>query len=168
MQRLTCKIHTHISVFYFSAISRYIALKLLQNIYSLIINSQKIIDLHRSKVKVTGTVHRFLKVQSYHKNWDTENFQYFFCRQLFVCPIKWNNKTRARREMTSQKYVNIWRLTCKTPIPKLLFLIKSFTKIWKIWQLYSLVLLILHNSVPSLVTIGRYLTSFLTCMTFNM
>ena len=26
------------------------------------------IDLHRSKVKVTGTVHCFLKVQSYHKN----------------------------------------------------------------------------------------------------
>ena len=58
----------NILLFYFSAISRDITLKLIQDTYRLIINSQKIIDLHRSKVKVTGTVHRFLKVQSYHKN----------------------------------------------------------------------------------------------------
>ena len=40
----------------------------------------KKIDLHRSKVKVTGTVHCFLKVQSYHKNWGIE--KYFFHRHL--------------------------------------------------------------------------------------
>ena len=32
----------------------------------------------RSKVKVTGTVHYFLKVQSYHKNWAIEKFPFFF------------------------------------------------------------------------------------------
>ena len=34
---------------------------------SVVINSLKI-DPHMSKVKVTGTVHCFLKVRSYHKN----------------------------------------------------------------------------------------------------
>ena len=38
----------------------------------------KNIDLHRSMVKVTETVHCFLKVQSYHKNWALEKFQFFF------------------------------------------------------------------------------------------
>ena len=38
----------------------------------------KNIDLHRSMVKVTETVHCFFKVQSYHKNWALEIFQFFF------------------------------------------------------------------------------------------
>ena len=38
---------------------------------------RKNIDLHRSMVKVTGTVHCFLKVQSYHKNWAIEKFHFF-------------------------------------------------------------------------------------------
>ena len=38
----------------------------------------KNIDLHRSMVKVTETVNCFLKVQSYHKNWALEKFQFFF------------------------------------------------------------------------------------------
>ena len=58
----------NILIFYFSANSRDITLKFIQDTYRQIFNSQKIIDLHRSKVKVAGTVHRFLKVQSYHKN----------------------------------------------------------------------------------------------------
>ena len=41
-------------------------------------------------------------------------------------------------------------------------------KISKIWQSYSPVLFIFSISVPNLVTIGRHLTSFLTCATFNM
>ena len=57
-----------ILVFYFSAIRRDSDLKFIQDIYRVVLNSLKIIDLHRSKVKVTGTVHCFLKVQSYHKN----------------------------------------------------------------------------------------------------
>ena len=57
-----------ILVFYFSAIRRDSDLKLIQDTYRVVLNSLKIIDLHRSKVKVTGTVHCFLKVQSYHKN----------------------------------------------------------------------------------------------------
>ena len=77
-------------------------------------------------------------------------------------------KTRASREMTSQKIRQYLTLTCKTPIPKLLSLIISSTKIYKLWQSYSPVLLIFRISVPNLVTIGRYLTSFLTCVTFNM
>ena len=58
----------NILVFYFSAIRRDIDLKFIQDTYRVVLNSLKIIDLHRSKVKVTGTVHCFLKVQSYHKN----------------------------------------------------------------------------------------------------
>ena len=59
-----------ISVFYLSDISRYmyIDLKSIQDTNRVVINSTTKIDLHRSKVKVTGTVHCFLKVQSYHKN----------------------------------------------------------------------------------------------------
>ena len=55
-----------ILVFYFSAIRRDIDLKFIQDTYRVVLNLLKKIDLHRSKV--TGTVHCFLKVQSYHKN----------------------------------------------------------------------------------------------------
>ena len=52
------------------------------NLYRILIGLYSIhwtkIDLHRSKVKVTRTVHYFLKVQSYHKNWAIEKFQFFF------------------------------------------------------------------------------------------
>ena len=65
-------------VFYFSAIRRDIDLKFIQDTYIVVLNSMKNIDLHMSKVKVTGTVHCFLKVQSYHKNWVIEKFQFFF------------------------------------------------------------------------------------------
>ena len=69
---LTCatfnKANTHILVFYFSAISRDIDLKFIQDTYSVVINSLKKHDFHRSKVKVAGMVLCFLKVQSYHKN----------------------------------------------------------------------------------------------------
>ena len=56
----------NILVIYFSAIRRYIDLKLIQDIHRVVLYSLKI-DLHRSNVKVIGTVHCFLKVQSYHK-----------------------------------------------------------------------------------------------------
>ena len=58
----------NILIFYFSAIRRDIDLKCIQDNYRVVLNSLTKIDLHRSKVKVTGTVHCFLKVQSYHKN----------------------------------------------------------------------------------------------------
>ena len=45
------------------------------------------------------------------------------------------NFSEQRNDVT--QIVNIWRLACKTPIPKLLFLIKSSKKIFKIWQSYS-------------------------------
>ena len=51
-------------VFYFSAISRDIDLKFIQDTYRVVINLPKKIDFDRSKVKVTGMVHCFLKVQS--------------------------------------------------------------------------------------------------------
>ena len=57
-------------------------------------------------------------------------FSIFFCIHLFVCPINWNNKNLSeQRNYVTKKYVNIWRLTCKTPIPQLILLIKSSTKI---------------------------------------
>ena len=63
-----CVYPANILVFYFVAIRRDIDLKFIQDTYRVVLNSLKNIDLHRSKVKVTGTVHCFLKVQSYHKN----------------------------------------------------------------------------------------------------
>ena len=64
-----CVCPANILVFYFSAIRRDIDLKFIQDTYRVVLNSlNKKIDLHKSKVKVTGTVHCFLKVQSYHKN----------------------------------------------------------------------------------------------------
>ena len=61
-----CVCPANILVFYFSDIRRDIDLKCIQDTYGVVLNSQKNIDLHRSKVNVTGTVHWFLKVQSYH------------------------------------------------------------------------------------------------------
>ena len=58
----------NILVFYLSAIRRDIDLTFIQDTYRVVLNSLTKNDLHRSKVKVTGTVHCFLKVQSYHKN----------------------------------------------------------------------------------------------------
>ena len=58
----------NILVFYFAAIRRDIDLKFIQDTYRVILNSLKKLDLRRSKVKVTGTVHCFLKIQSYHKH----------------------------------------------------------------------------------------------------
>ena len=76
------------------------------NSYRALIGSLSIhwknIDCHRSKVKVTGTVHCFLKVQSYHKNWAIENFQYFFVdTSLYAL---WTERAERLRH---KKYVNI-------------------------------------------------------------
>ena len=68
----------NILVFYFSAIRRDIDLKFIQDIMGLYSIHWTKIDLHMSMVKVTGTVHCFLKVQSYHKNWAIEIFQFCF------------------------------------------------------------------------------------------
>ena len=82
-----------------------------------------------SKVKVTGTVYCFLKVQSYHKNWAIEKYNFFFIDNSLDTLFDETIKTGVSREMTSQKIRQYLTLTCKTPIPKLLFLIKSSTKI---------------------------------------
>ena len=74
--------------------------KILIGLYSI---HWKIIVFHRSKVKVTGTVHCFLKVQSYHKNWAIDNFQYFFVDTSLYALSTETIKTWANREMTSQK-----------------------------------------------------------------
>ena len=63
-----CVCPANILVFYFLSIRRDIDLKLIQDTYRVVLESLTNIDIHRSKVKVTGTVHCFLKVQSYHKN----------------------------------------------------------------------------------------------------
>ena len=72
-----CVCPANILVFYLSAIRRDIDLKFIQDTYRVVLNSQKNIDFHGSKVKVTGTVHWFLKVQLYHKNWAIEKFHFF-------------------------------------------------------------------------------------------
>ena len=81
-----CVCPADILVFYFSAIRRDIDLKFIQVTYKVVPNSLKKNDLHRSKVKVTGTVHCFLNVQSYHKNWAIEFF--FFHRHLLRYSIR--------------------------------------------------------------------------------
>ena len=65
------------------------------------LNSPKTNYLHMSKFKVTGTVHCFLKVQSYHKNtcWHL---------LLLVCLSNEAMKTWASREITSQKNTSIF------------------------------------------------------------
>ena len=101
----------NILVFYFSVIRRDIDLKFIQNTYGIVLNAINHINLHRSTVKVTGTVRSFLKVQSYHKKMSH--------RILFPkTPV-------TMKEITSQKIGQYLTSTCKTPIPKLLFLIKS-------------------------------------------
>ena len=60
-----------------------------------------------SRVKATGTVYYFLKVQSYHNNWDIEKFQFIFIDTSLDPLFDDTIKSGASREMTSQKYVNI-------------------------------------------------------------
>ena len=72
-----CVCPANILEFYFSAIRRYIDLKFIQDANRDVLNSLENIDLHMIKVNVTGTVHCFLKAQSYHKNWVIENFNIF-------------------------------------------------------------------------------------------
>ena len=59
-----CVCPADILVFYFSAIRRDIDLKVIQDTYRVVLDSLK----KRSTVKVTGTVHCFLKVVISHKN----------------------------------------------------------------------------------------------------
>ena len=73
------------------------------NLYRILIALDSI-HCHRSKVKVTGTVHCFLKVQSYHKNWAID----MFCRHLFVCPINWNNKNLSEQRNDVTKNTSIF------------------------------------------------------------
>ena len=53
----------NILVFYFSAIRRDIDLKLIQDTYMVVLYSLTNIDLHISKVKVTGTVHCYKAIE---------------------------------------------------------------------------------------------------------
>ena len=106
MRRLTCKRPIPI-IWYF--ISQLLVEISIWNSYRALIGSLSIhwknIDCHRSKVKVTGTVHCLLKVQSYHKNWAIENFQYFFVDTSLYALSTETIKTWTSREITSQKYV---------------------------------------------------------------
>ena len=159
-----CVCPANVLIFYFSAIRIDIDLKCIQNTYMVVPNSHTNIDLHMSKVKVTGTIHCFLKVQSYHQNWGLEQFNFLFKDTSYNALCDETINTGASREMTWQKRRQYFTSACITPIPKLLFLLKSSTKIEKIQP----VLLIFPISVPNLVTIGHYLMSFLTCVTFSM
>ena len=79
-----------------------------------------------SKVKVTGTVHCFLKVQSSHKNLVSDRkFSIFFVDTSLYALSNEAIKTWASREMTSQKIRQYLTLTCKTPISQLILLIKA-------------------------------------------
>ena len=93
----------NILVFYFSASRRDIDLKFIQDNYKVVLNSLKKTWPPYIKVKVTGTVHCFLKVQSYHKNWAIENVQYDFVYTYLHALSNETIKTGASREMTSQK-----------------------------------------------------------------
>ena len=105
----------NILVFYLSAIRRDIDLKFIQDTYRVVLNSLK-------KMSFTG------QRSSYHKNRAIENFQIVFVDTSYDNLFDETITTRASREMTSQKNVNIWHPTCKTPIPQLILLIKSSKK----------------------------------------
>ena len=88
---LTCatfKAYTHISVFYFSAISGDIDLKFIQDTYRVVISSTNKFDLHRTKVKVTGTGTLLFEGTVISQKLRHRQFSIFACRHLFVCPIK--------------------------------------------------------------------------------
>ena len=112
----------NILVFYFSAIRRDIDLKFIQDTYMTFIGQRS-----RSQ----GRYLCFLKVQSYHKNWAIEKFHFFFIDTSLDTLFDERIKTGASREMTSQKIRQYLTLTCKTPIPKLLILIKLSIQILK-------------------------------------
>ena len=118
-----CVCPANILVFYFSAIRRDIDLKCIQDTHRVVLNWQKNNDLHRSKVKVTGAVHCFLKVVISQKL-SHRKMSFFFIDTSWDTLFDKIIKTRASREMTSQKIRQYLTLICKTPIPKLLILIK--------------------------------------------
>ena len=98
-----CVCPANILVFYLSAIRWDIDLKFIQDTHTVVLNSQKNIDLHRSKAKVTGMVHCFLKVQSYHKNWVVEK-----CRHLLGYSIRWNIKNWSEQRNDVTKNTSIF------------------------------------------------------------
>ena len=86
-----CVSGQYFSMFFLSAIRRDIDLKFIQDTNRVVLNS---LQIHwPSKVKVTWTVHCFLKVQSYHKNWAIETFH----RHLLGYSIRWNNKNLSEQ-----------------------------------------------------------------------
>ena len=82
----------NILVFYFSAIRRDTDLKFIQDTYRFVLNSLKHIDLHRSNVKVTWTVHCFLKVVISQKLSHRKYIRKYIHRHLLGYSIRWNNK----------------------------------------------------------------------------
>ena len=97
-----CVCPADILLFYFSAIRRDIDLKFIQDTYRVRLNSLKIIDLHRSKVKVTGAVHCFFKKLSHRK------ISFFFHRHLLGYSIRWNNKNSSEQRNDVTKNTSIF------------------------------------------------------------
>ena len=95
---------TNILVFYFSAIRRDIDLKFIQDTNRVVLNSLR----NKSKVKVTGTVHWFLKVQLNHKYWAIENFQFIFHIHLLGYSFRWNNKNLSEQRNDVTKNTSIF------------------------------------------------------------
>ena len=97
-------------VFYISAIRRDIDLKFIQDTYMVVLDSLN--KIHRAMVKVTGTVHCFLKVQSYHKNWAIEKIIIVFIDTLFDetigYSIRRNNKNWSEQRNDVTKYTPIF------------------------------------------------------------
>ena len=92
----------------------------------------KKIDLYRSKVKVTGMIHYFLKIQSYiSQKLSHRKISIFFHRHLLGYSIRWNNINLSEQRNDVTKICQYLTLTCRTPIPKLLpvILIKLSIKI---------------------------------------
>ena len=93
----------NILVLYFSAIRRDIdlILKCIQDTYWVVLYS-----LQDKSQSHTGTVHCFLKVQSYHKNLDIDLFLFFY-RHLFGYSIWWNNKNSSEQRHDVTKNTSI-------------------------------------------------------------
>ena len=141
-----CVCPANILVFYFSAIRRDIDLKFIHDTYRVVLNSLKKY-LHRSKLKLTGTVHCFFEGTVISQKLSRRIF-FFFHRHLLGYSIRWKNTnlSEQRNDVTTNSSIfDVYH-------------VKKHVKIKIIWQSYSPVLRIFSTSVSNLVTIGRHLT----------
>ena len=93
-------------------ISRLLEEILIWNFYWILIGLYsiytKILTFICQRSRSQGWLHCFLKVQSYHKNWAIEKFQFFFHRHLLGYSIRWNNKNWSEQRNDATNNTSIF------------------------------------------------------------